>query len=95
MTVTIPAHSTARQVGDELAKAGVVPSGFFFELRATLAGERGDLRAGTYHLQMGMSYGDALKVLTAAPPPAKIDEHHDHRGPDPRPDRRAAARRRA
>jgi UPF0755 protein len=71
VTVIVPAHSTARQVGDELAKAGVVPSGFFFEVRATLAGERGDLRAGTYHLQKGMTYDQALKVLTTAPPPAK------------------------
>ena len=39
-------HSTASQIGDELANAGVVSSGFFFELRATLDGERGDLRAG-------------------------------------------------
>jgi UPF0755 protein len=71
VTVTVPAHSTARQVGDELAKAGVVPSGFFFEVRATLAGERGDLHAGTYHLQKGMTYDQALKILTAAPPAAK------------------------
>jgi UPF0755 protein len=72
VTVTIPAHSTASQVGDELARAGVVPSGFFFELRATLAGDRGDLRAGTYRLQLGMSYGAALKVLTTPPPAAKV-----------------------
>jgi UPF0755 protein len=71
VTVIVPAHSTARQVGDELANAGVVPSGFFFEVRATLAGERGDLHAGTYHLQKGMTYDQALKVLTAGPPPAK------------------------
>jgi uncharacterized YceG family protein len=70
VTITIPPHSTARQVGDELAKAGVIPSGFFFELRATLAGERGDLRAGTYHLQEGMTYGAILKALTTAPPAA-------------------------
>jgi UPF0755 protein len=71
VTVTVPAHSTARQVGDELAKVGVIPSGFFFELRATLAGERGDLRAGTYHLQQGMTYDAVLKILTTAPPAAK------------------------
>ena len=71
VTVTIPAHSTARQVGDELAKAGVIPSGFFFELRATLAGERGDLRSGTYQLQEGMTYGSVLKILTTAPAAAK------------------------
>ena len=46
VTVTVPAHASAREIGDELAKAGVVPSGFFFELRATLAGDRSDLLAG-------------------------------------------------
>jgi UPF0755 protein len=72
VTVTIPAHSTASQVGDELARAGVIPSGFFFELRATLAGDRGDLRAGTYQLQLGMTYSAALKVLTTPPTAAKV-----------------------
>jgi UPF0755 protein len=67
VTVTIQPHSTSRQVGDELAQAGVVSSGFFFDVRATLAGERGDLRAGTYHLQRNMTYSKALKVLTTAP----------------------------
>jgi UPF0755 protein len=71
VTVTVPAHSTARQIGDELAKAGVVPSGFFFELRATLAGDRGDLLAGTYHLQLGMTYGAVLKILTTPPAAAR------------------------
>jgi UPF0755 protein len=55
-----------------LAKAGVVSSGFFFDLRATLAGKRGDLRAGLYHLQKGMSYSAALDALTKAPPAAKV-----------------------
>jgi UPF0755 protein len=72
VTVTIPSHSTASEVGDRLAKAGVIPSGLFFELRATLAGERGDLLAGTYHLQEGMSYSAVLKVLTTPPPAAKV-----------------------
>ena len=71
VTVTVPAHSTTRQIGDELAKAGVIPSGFFFELRATLAGERSDLLAGTYHLQKGMTYGAVLKILTTPPRAAK------------------------
>ena len=71
VTVTVPAHANAREIGDELAKDGVIPSGFFFEVRATLAGERSDLRAGTYRLQQGMTYGSVLKVLTTAPPAAK------------------------
>jgi UPF0755 protein len=72
VTVTIAPHSTATQVGDELARAGVVPSGFFFELRATLAGDRGALLAGTYHLQQGMTYGAVLSALTTPPPAAKV-----------------------
>ncbi len=71
LTVTIPAHSTSSQIGDQLARAGVVSSSFFFELRATLAGERSNLRSGTYHLAHDMRYGDVLKLLTTAPPAAR------------------------
>jgi uncharacterized YceG family protein len=71
VTVVIPAHSGAHQVGDLLARDGVVPSGFFFELRATLSGERGKLRSGTYELQQGMSYSAVLTKLTTAPPAAQ------------------------
>lgn len=67
VTVVIPHHDSSSQVADLLASDGVVASSFFFELRATLAGERGDLRPGTYHLRLGMSYGAALAALTKAP----------------------------
>ncbi len=53
---------------------GVISSGFFFELRATLAGKRSDLRSGTYHLKEGMSYSDVLTILTTPPPAAKVSE---------------------
>jgi UPF0755 protein len=69
ITVTIPRHSSSGQIGDLLAKNGVISSSFFFELRATLDGERSSMRSGTYHLQLGMSYGDVLKILTTPPPP--------------------------
>ncbi len=72
VTVDIPAHSSSSQVGDLLQKDGVISSSFFFELRATLAGERGDLRPGRYHLKLGMSYGDVLTTLTKVPKPAKV-----------------------
>jgi uncharacterized YceG family protein len=74
VTVVVPAHSTSSQIGDLLAKDGVVSSSFFFELRATLAGERSDLRSGVYHLQQGMSYGSVLSALTKAPSAAKVTE---------------------
>jgi uncharacterized YceG family protein len=72
VTVTIPPHSSAGEVGDELVRDGVISSSFFFELRATLAGERGDLRAGTYDLQENMTYSKVLKILTTPPTAAKV-----------------------
>jgi uncharacterized YceG family protein len=74
VTVAIPAHASSSQVGNILERDGVISSSFFFELRATLAGERGDLRSGTYYLKLDMSYSQVLKVLTTPPPPAKVSE---------------------
>jgi len=74
VTVVIPAHSSVGVVGDRLAKAGVISSSFFFQVRATLGGDRGGLRPGTYHLKLDMSYGAALKILTAVPPPVPTSE---------------------
>jgi peptidoglycan lytic transglycosylase G len=67
VTVTVPPGSGASQIGDLLASKGVVQSSFFFSLRARLAGDRGKLRAGTYHLKQSMPYGEALAALTTAP----------------------------
>ena len=74
VTVVVPARTGAHQIGNLLARQGVIPSGFFFELRATLAGDRGKLRSGTYHLQEGMSYGAVLTKLTTPPPVAKTSD---------------------
>ena len=74
ITVTIPVRSTSSQIGKLLAQDGVISSSFFFELRATLDGQRGDMRAGTYHLQLGMTYSKVLSVLTTPPPAAKVTE---------------------
>ena len=74
VTVIVPAKSTSSQIGDLLARDGVISSSFFFEVRATLAGERSSLRSGVYHLQKGMSYGAVLTKLTTAPPAAKVTE---------------------
>jgi peptidoglycan lytic transglycosylase G len=67
VVVTIPPGSSTSDIGDLLAKKGIVDSGFFFEIRTRLSGDRGKLRAGTYTLKKSMSYGDALAALTAAP----------------------------
>jgi UPF0755 protein len=65
--VTIPAGSSAREIGDRLAKAGVVDSGFLFNLRALLSGKRGDLRSGPHTLRHGMTYGSAIAALSKVP----------------------------
>ena len=67
--VVIPPNSSSSDVAKLLHADHVISSSFFFELRATLAGDRSDLRSGTYHLQEGMSYSSVLKKLTTVPPP--------------------------
>jgi UPF0755 protein len=74
VTVVIPPHSSVSKVGDLLEHDGVISSSFFFELRATLSGDRSDLRAGTYHLKKDMSYGSVLSILTKAPRAAPVSE---------------------
>lgn len=72
VTVTIPPKAGASQVGSLLARDGVIASGFFFNLRAAIDGDRGKLYAGVYHLQLGMSYSAVLSALTKPPPAAKV-----------------------
>jgi peptidoglycan lytic transglycosylase G len=67
VTVRIAPGASAGEIGDLLAKQGVVDSSFFFDLRARLSGDRGKLRAGTYTLKKSMPYGDALAALTTPP----------------------------
>jgi UPF0755 protein len=74
VTVTIVPHASASQIGNELAADKVIASSFFFSLRATLAGDRSDLRSGTYHLQLGMSYHAVLAALTKVPKAAKTSQ---------------------
>jgi UPF0755 protein len=65
--VAIPDNTDAGTIGDLLAEKGVVASGGFFELNATLTGRRGKLRPGEYTLLRDMSYGDAIAALEKGP----------------------------
>ena len=65
--VQIPENTDAGTIGDLLAEKGVVASGGFFELNATLTGRRGKLRPGKYTLTRDMSYGDAIAALEKGP----------------------------
>jgi UPF0755 protein len=63
--VTVPEASSTTEVGDLLARDGVISSGFFFKIRAELAGDH--FRAGTYRLAHDMSYSAALAALLKGP----------------------------
>jgi uncharacterized YceG family protein len=66
--VVIPKGASTSAIGSILARDGIVPSGFFFELRALLEGKRGDLRSGRFQLRKDMSYAAAISALSAGPP---------------------------
>lgn len=67
IVVQMPRGASARDIGDLLARRGVVSSGFFFSLRASISGQRSDLRNGRFVLKRDMSYAAALKTLTTVP----------------------------
>jgi len=72
--LTIQRGWNVGQIGDFLERNGVISSSFFFGLRATLAGDRGDLRAGKHEFRKGMSYGSVLDILTTPPKPVPTTE---------------------
>jgi UPF0755 protein len=77
VTVTIPPKSSTSQIADILDRHGVISCTFpsctlLFELRAKL--DARTLRAGIYHLKLGMSFEDAISALSSAPPAAKVTE---------------------
>lgn len=72
VTIKVPQGANAGQIGDLLADRGVVSSSFFFGLRASLSGERSNLKSGTFKLREGMSYAAAIDALTRVAPPAPV-----------------------
>jgi UPF0755 protein len=74
VSVRIPGDTSSGAVARILARDGVVSSSFFFELRTALDGDRGRIRAGTYHLRRGMSNQAVLARVTAAPKAAKTSQ---------------------
>jgi UPF0755 protein len=66
--VQIPKGSSSSKVGSILAHDDVVSSGFFFDLRALLAGKRSSLHSGRFVLKHDMSYSAAIDALSKPPP---------------------------
>ena len=67
VAVTVPAGADAGRIGELLTERGVVDSGTFFEVNATVTGRRGSLRPGAYTLRRGMTYGGAIDALVQGP----------------------------
>jgi UPF0755 protein len=65
--VTVPKEAGVGDIADLLERQGVVPSSMLFEARATLAGDRSDLKPGSYELREDMPYSDVLDRLVAGP----------------------------
>jgi uncharacterized YceG family protein len=72
VTVVVPSGATASQIADQLQKAGVIDSTFFFNIRSRLTGKRADLKAGRFTLKQDMSYTAAIDALTKNPAAAPI-----------------------
>ena len=65
--VEVPKEAGVGDIADLLEQRGVVSSSTLFEVRATLAGDRGNLKPGLYELQEDMPYGKVIDRLTAGP----------------------------
>jgi len=65
--VSIPKEAGVGEIADILADRDVVASATLFEVRATIGGDRGDLKPGVYELRRDMPYGDAIERLVAGP----------------------------
>jgi UPF0755 protein len=65
--IEIARGSSARQIGEQLARAGVVGSSLAFELAVRSDGVGEQLQAGKYSLLTGMTPGEALDVLLLGP----------------------------
>jgi UPF0755 protein len=67
--VTIPQGSSLSQIADRLERSGVIEDAGFFQLRARIDGDSGNLRPGSYEFREDMSFTDALAVLKQGVPP--------------------------
>ncbi len=68
VAVEIAEGSSAADVADTLAEAGVIDRAWQFSLMARIDGRGGQIRPGEYELEPGASTGELLDVLASGPP---------------------------
>ncbi|MEX0993702.1 MAG: endolytic transglycosylase MltG [Solirubrobacterales bacterium] len=71
--VEIAKNAGVSEIADLLADRGVIESATLFQIRATVAGKRGDLKPGLYRLRRASSYGAVIDKLVTGPPVKVID----------------------
>ncbi|MDW5594700.1 endolytic transglycosylase MltG [Conexibacter stalactiti] len=64
VVVRIPEGASAGDIASLLEERGVISSSFFFGLRASISGERSNLKSGTYTLRREMGNSAAIDELT-------------------------------
>jgi UPF0755 protein len=67
VTVLIPEGASGRQVGDLVAKAGLVEQELFFRLAMRLDRSGGTIKHGEHHIPRGLSPSEILRRLQEAP----------------------------
>lgn len=70
--VSIPKGASVGDIARTLDERGIVSSALFFETRATVSGDRGALKAGSYTLPAGADHDQIVSALSAGPAPKKI-----------------------
>jgi UPF0755 protein len=65
--IEIAQGASTAAIAEQLAAAGVVPNANRFRLESRRAGADGQLRAGVYDLQTGMTYDQVIAELRAGP----------------------------
>lgn len=67
VSVEIEQGASTVEIATQLSRAGVVPNANRFLLESRLQGADGQLRAGVYDMETGMSYEAAIALLVAGP----------------------------
>jgi UPF0755 protein len=69
--IIVKSGDTWSDVADQLQQLGLIDSSLIFRVKVRLTGSNGDLEAGTYTLQRGMTQEQIIGVLEHATPPAQ------------------------
>lgn len=64
ITFVVNRGQSARTIGENLEKAGIIESAFFFRISIRLSGKAGDIKAGEYAVPIGAGLDEIIKIIT-------------------------------